>query len=165
MARNGRAKVDWPTVGPRALAWLADVAPHRRTHVGLAGECVDALGVAGLTTPLLADWLITGARKEWWRIKGTITANGNGSGIVTAMAGVPSSPARSLAPVGSLRDFVREERLAADRAACPVCRLEATIRRELADDGVTRALKIRYVERKCGVTLTLANLDAHARHQ
>ena len=161
MPRNKLAIVEWATVGPRALAWLGDTAPRRHTYIGLPGECADALKAPGLTADRLQGWLTHGiVRPQWQAIKATV-GTGNGSHALTASVGVPISPA----PVGSLRDFVREERLAADRAACPVCRLPDNVRRELADDGVTRALKIRYVERKCGVTLTLANLDAHARHQ
>jgi hypothetical protein len=130
--RNGNALVDWPTIGPQVLAWLRETAPKRRTHIGLAAECADALGAPGLTRERLQGWLEHGqARAAWGAIKGTIgTGNGNGSHAAVASPPSPLSPG---ATPPSLAECIRLQRLGDERARCPVCQLSGELREQIAE--------------------------------
>lgn len=149
MPRNGLAVVDWAVVGPRALAWLEKELPQRTSLRGIMDDCVAALGVPGLQSHRLIDWLGHGkARPVWQRLKQTL-----------------KTPASPVAPK-SLVEFMKDKK----RAACQICSLDAEVRAQLAkagEQGIKVADQVDWLIHEVGVAVTRADLDSHRsqRHE
>ena len=161
--RNARAVIDWPTLGPRALAWLRAEVPQRHTLRNILVDCEAALG-ARLRHGRLSDWLNQSAtlRAEWVAIKRTLgTGDATGTG---PYAPTGASASSSLVPGGpSLDDFM----LAKRREGCKICALPEDIRQMLTAGAkkYTRPELIDWLDKGHGVVLTVADFTAHAgRH-
>ena len=150
MPRNGLAKIDWSSIGPRALAWLTEETPRRHTLRGLLVDCHAALGVPGLRQGRLSDWLCEQRPEEWAAIRRTL-------GTGHAVAAMPAASGRSLT------DYLLEKK----RAACAVCALPADVLAQLAaasEKGIKVADRLEWLAAEYGAHLTRTDLEAHARH-
>ena len=66
--------------------------------------------------------------------------------------------------VMALVDHVRERRLDQKRALCPVCKLDRSVRDQLAEasaQGITRKEQVAWLEEVIGVRLTTPQLNTH----
>lgn len=68
------------------------------------------------------------------------------------------------AAIMALAEYVRGKRLDEKRAVCPVCRLGAEVRKELAiagQRGYTRKEQVGWLREVVGVEITALELQAH----
>lgn len=68
------------------------------------------------------------------------------------------------AKVMALVDHAREKRMEQKRALCPVCKLSAEVRRQLAeagDRGITRKEQVAWLKEAVGADITISQLTTH----
>lgn len=157
MPRNTRAVIDWPTVGPRVLAWFAAELPQRSSIIGVYADAHAALGLAG-SSEGLRSWVTN--RPEWPAIKRTLDT-GNGSHALTGASAVSSSP---LPPGLTIVQYERQREADEDRARCPVCKLSPAVREEVAEAkraGLTQARILPALARVHNITIAPTDWAHH----
>jgi hypothetical protein len=165
----------WDILGPRVRDWLVAEA-HKRTNIAqVYTDCLEALGVPGLSRQALRQ----GIRRyvpEWRQLVVGLPQKG----VRVPVQGIPglSTPALSLADSAtgptspapsagrSLVDFVRAKR----REGCKVCRLPPEVLVQLRDASakkIPRSQQLEWLATDYGIVIDPSELDSHriGRHE